>query len=99
MIGAVHYAFEIDAVRQGKHAGRFMGQHPDAATQQQLLVPVAARFTEKGRIIAGKREYPDTIMQRRLAEYEIPAGIGIEVFHGECCRGKKLTQRLIFLFS
>ena len=63
VIGAVHYASEVDAVSQRKHVGGFVDQHSGAAPHQQLLVSAAAWFAVKCRIIACKGEHADVIVQ------------------------------------
>ena len=60
MVGAVHHAPEIDAVKQAEHVGRLVNEDLAASSQQDFFVVAAAFGAVEGRVIAGEAVDSDT---------------------------------------
>src|SRR5438552_3882881 len=53
MIGSIHHAFEIDAMREAKHVRGFVREHFRAPAKQQLLIIAASWLAVEGGVVAG----------------------------------------------
>ena len=78
---------------QTEHVSGFMREHLAASAQQENVVSGRARFTVKGRIVAGEAIDTDAVAERCLPENEVLGRLRVEVFHcdrqnAESIRGK-----------
>ena len=83
---------------QTEHVSGFMREHLAASAQQENVVSGRARFTVKGRIVAGEAINTNAVAERCLSENEIPGRLGVKIFHrdrqnAESVRGKAARQK------
>ena len=80
VIGSIHQAVKKDAVLDSKHMSGFMRQNLATPAQYERIA-IRDFDSVKLRIIPGKAEHSNPIVQRSLTENEVPGWSGIEIAH------------------
>src|SRR5437588_10417698 len=69
---------------EAEHVAGLVREHLAASAQQEHVVSSSARFTIKGRIVAGEAINTNAVAERCLPEDEIPRRLRVKVFHRDC---------------
>jgi hypothetical protein len=83
VIGAVHQAMEIDAVRQAEQVAGLVRQYLATPAQHERLLAARVRLAVEGWIVTRETVNADPLAQGRLAKDKVPRRLGVEVLHGD----------------
>jgi hypothetical protein len=66
-----------------EHVGRLVRKHLAASAEHESLRVGRRRLAVEARVVAREGVDADALAQQRLAEDEVPLGVGVQVGHGD----------------